>query len=141
MIGAWADNLDNLADLCGSVHSSASRANIQSRESLVRDTMVVKTFRQMNNVSKEEFCEHMVRLGRLSHSNLLSLVAFYYRKEEKLLVSDFVPNGSLASHLHGTISPFRHSLVLNFFITITRSHYSMTDMYMGKLNLKCNCLA
>ncbi|KAK2659256.1 hypothetical protein Ddye_005789 [Dipteronia dyeriana] len=47
----------------------------------------------------------MRKLGSLSHPNLLPLVAFYYRKEEKLLVSDFVPNGSLASHLHGNRGP------------------------------------
>ncbi|TYI61989.1 hypothetical protein E1A91_D10G212800v1 [Gossypium mustelinum] len=74
---------------------SSYKAVISSGEALV-----VKRFKQMNNVGKEEFREHMVRLGRLSHPNLLSLVAFYYRKEEKLLVSDFAPNGSLASHLH-----------------------------------------
>ncbi|KAI4379692.1 hypothetical protein MLD38_005956 [Melastoma candidum] len=62
--------------------------------------MVVKRFRQMNNVGREEFQEHMRRLGRLSHPNLLSLVAFYYRKEEKLLVYDFVKRGSLAVQLH-----------------------------------------
>ncbi|CAL1385307.1 unnamed protein product [Linum trigynum] len=67
--------------------------------------MVVKRFRHMNNVGKEEFYEHMKRLGDLSHPNLLPLVAFYYRKEEKLLVSDFVDNGSLASHLHGKRRP------------------------------------
>ena len=38
LLGAWTDHRDNLADLCGSVHSSAARANLQSRESLVRDT-------------------------------------------------------------------------------------------------------
>ncbi|KAK4755820.1 hypothetical protein SAY87_009577 [Trapa incisa] len=62
--------------------------------------MVVKRFRQMNNARKEEFQEHMRRLGRLSHPNLLTLVAYYYRKEEKLLVSEFVSRGSLAVHLH-----------------------------------------
>ncbi|CAN1324215.1 Probable LRR receptor-like serine/threonine-protein kinase At4g31250 [Linum perenne] len=62
--------------------------------------VVVKRFRHMDNVGKEEFYEHMKRLGTLSHPNLLPLVAFYYRKEEKLLVSDFVLNGSLATHLH-----------------------------------------
>ncbi|XVF41211.1 hypothetical protein PTKIN_Ptkin01aG0262300 [Pterospermum kingtungense] len=67
--------------------------------------MVVKRFRQMNNVGKEQFREHLARLGRLSHPNLLSLVAFCYRKEEKLLVSYFVPNGSLASHLHTRRAP------------------------------------
>lgn len=63
--------------------------------------VVVRRFRQMNNVGKEGFYEHMRRLGSLSHPNLLPLVAFFYRKEEKLLISDFVENGSLASHLHG----------------------------------------
>ncbi|XWS08374.1 hypothetical protein CRYUN_Cryun41cG0074200 [Craigia yunnanensis] len=72
--------------------------------------MVVKRFRKMNNVGKEEFREHMGKLGRLSHPNLLSLVAFYYRKEEKLLVSDFVSNGSLASHLHARRAPGQSGL-------------------------------
>ncbi|KAL2346858.1 hypothetical protein Fmac_000858 [Flemingia macrophylla] len=63
--------------------------------------VVVKRFKHMNNVGKKEFYEHMKRLGRLSHPNLLPLVAFYYGKEEKLLVHDFAENGSLASHLHG----------------------------------------
>ncbi|KAJ4835888.1 hypothetical protein Tsubulata_030870, partial [Turnera subulata] len=67
--------------------------------------MVVKRFRHMTNVGKEEFHEHMRRLGTLSHPNLLPLVAYYYRKEEKLLVSDFIENGSLASHLHGKRAP------------------------------------
>ncbi|GKV20460.1 hypothetical protein SLEP1_g30583 [Rubroshorea leprosula] len=63
--------------------------------------MVVKRFKKMNNVGREEFHEHMRRIGRLNHPNLLPLVAYYYRKEEKLLVTDFVHNGSLAVHLHG----------------------------------------
>ncbi|XP_027357418.1 pollen receptor-like kinase 1 [Abrus precatorius] len=63
--------------------------------------MVVKRFKQMNNVGREEFQEHMRRIGRLNHPNLLPLVAYYYRREEKLLVTDFVHNGSLAVRLHG----------------------------------------
>lgn len=63
--------------------------------------MVVKRFRQMNNVGREEFQEHMRRLGRLNHKNLLPLVAFYYRKEEKLLVTEYVDNANLAVYLHG----------------------------------------
>ncbi|XP_060206638.1 pollen receptor-like kinase 1 [Lycium barbarum] len=66
--------------------------------------VVVKRFKQMNHVVKEDFHEHMRRLGRLSHPNLLPLVAYYYRKEEKLLVYDYAFNGSLASHLHGNHS-------------------------------------
>ncbi|ESW12987.1 hypothetical protein PHAVU_008G158100 [Phaseolus vulgaris] len=64
-------------------------------------TVVVKRFRHMNNVGKQEFSEHMQRLGSLTHPNLLPLAAFYYRKEDKFLVYDFAENGSLASQLHG----------------------------------------
>lgn len=64
-------------------------------------SMVVKKFKDMNRVGKEDFEEHMRRLGRLSHPNLLPLVAYYYRKDDKLLVTDYVPNRSLAHFLHG----------------------------------------
>ncbi|KAL8226782.1 hypothetical protein R6Q57_016614 [Mikania cordata] len=63
-------------------------------------TVVVKRFREMYSVRKEEFYVHMTRLGRFSHPNLLPLVAFYYKKDEKLLIMDFAENGSLASHLY-----------------------------------------
>ncbi|CAL1373892.1 unnamed protein product [Linum trigynum] len=68
---------------------------------VVGQAMVVKRYRHMNNVGREEFHEHMRRVGRLKHPNLLPVEAYYYRKEEKLLVSKFVEHGSLASHLHG----------------------------------------
>ncbi|KAM0933715.1 putative protein kinase RLK-Pelle-LRR-III family [Dioscorea sansibarensis] len=64
--------------------------------------VVVKRFREMNRVGREDFQEHMRRLGRLSHPNLLPLQAYYYRKEEKLLVTEYYHNGSLAHLLHGT---------------------------------------
>ncbi|CAI9772297.1 unnamed protein product [Fraxinus pennsylvanica] len=59
----------------------------------------------MKSLRKDEFYEHMRRLGRLSHPNLLPLVAFFYTKEEKLLITEFAEQGSLASHLHGNRSP------------------------------------
>nr|XP_043630369.1 pollen receptor-like kinase 4 [Erigeron canadensis] len=62
--------------------------------------VVVKRFKEMTNVGKEDFHAHMRLLGSLSHPNLLPLVAFYYKRDEKLLISDFAINGSLASHLH-----------------------------------------
>lgn len=63
--------------------------------------VVVKRFKQMSSVGREEFHEHMRRLGRLNHPNLLPLVAYYYRKEEKLLVFDYAYHGSLVGLLHG----------------------------------------
>ncbi|GMI93182.1 pollen receptor like kinase 4 [Hibiscus trionum] len=65
------------------------------------ETVVVKRHKQMNNEGKEDFDEHMRRLGRLSHQNLLPLKAYHYMRDEKLLVSKYIENGSLATLLHG----------------------------------------
>ncbi|KAK8595822.1 hypothetical protein V6N12_064331 [Hibiscus sabdariffa] len=62
--------------------------------------LVVKRYKHMNGVAKEDFQEHMRRIERLKHSNVLTIVAYHYRKEEKLIVCDFAQNCSLAVHLH-----------------------------------------
>ncbi|KAK4432728.1 Pollen receptor-like kinase [Sesamum alatum] len=91
------DLLKASAEVLGSgIFGSTYKAGLPSGK-----MMVVKRFKHMNTVSKEEFNEHMRRLGRLSHPNVLPVVAFYYRKEEKLLVADFAHNLSLATQLHG----------------------------------------
>lgn len=78
-------------------------------------SVVVKRFRNMNNVGKQEFKEQMQRLGSLTHPNLLPLAAFYYRKDDKFLVYDFAENGSLATHLHGM--PFLFHFL--YFVIVT----------------------
>ncbi|CAH2042066.1 unnamed protein product [Thlaspi arvense] len=40
-------------------------------------------------------------LGKIKHNNVLPLRAYYYSKDEKLLVFDFMPAGSLSALLHG----------------------------------------
>jgi hypothetical protein len=70
-----------------------------------RPSMVVKRFKDMNGVGREGFSEHMRRLGRLVHTNLLPVVAYLYKKDEKLFITDYMANGSLAHLLHGGTNP------------------------------------
>ncbi|XAR69915.1 Non-specific serine/threonine protein kinase [Bertholletia excelsa] len=56
--------------------------------------VAVKRFKHMGSSGREDFHRNLARLGSLSHPNLLPFIAYYYRKEEKLLVTDFVPNGA-----------------------------------------------
>ena len=79
--------------------------------------VVVKRFKDMNGVGREDFSEHMRRLGRLAHPNLLPLVAYLYKKEEKL-VTDYIVNGSLAQLLHGTLHIALHRIAcdLNYLL-------------------------
>ncbi|KAK9081914.1 hypothetical protein Syun_030751 [Stephania yunnanensis] len=43
----------------------------------------------------------MEGLRKVNHENIVPLRAFYYSKDEKLLVYDFMPLGSLSALLHG----------------------------------------
>lgn len=49
----------------------------------------------------KEFEAEVESIGRVQHPNIVRLRAYYYANDEKLLVSDFVSNGSLYSALHG----------------------------------------
>uniref|UniRef100_A0ACD5VM85 Uncharacterized protein n=1 Tax=Avena sativa TaxID=4498 RepID=A0ACD5VM85_AVESA len=60
--------------------------------------------------SKKEFEHQMAVLGRLRHPNVVPLNAYYYARDEKLLVYEFMPNGSLFSLLHGNRGPGRTPL-------------------------------
>ncbi|PIA27606.1 hypothetical protein AQUCO_07600049v1 [Aquilegia coerulea] len=63
--------------------------------------VVVKRMRDMNKVAKDGFDMELRRLGSLHHRNILTPLAYHYRKEEKLVVYEYVPRGSLLFLLHG----------------------------------------
>ncbi|XP_042410716.1 probable inactive receptor kinase At1g48480 [Zingiber officinale] len=62
--------------------------------------VAVKRLRDVS-LSEKEFRERMDAIGAMDHPNLVALQAYYYSKDEKLLVYEVVPNGSLSSLLHG----------------------------------------
>ncbi|KAM7270018.1 hypothetical protein ACFE04_029232 [Oxalis oulophora] len=62
---------------------------------------------------KREFEQQMEVLGKMRHPNLVGLKAYYFSREEKLLVYDYMPNGSLFWLLHGNRGPGRTPLDWN----------------------------
>lgn len=65
-------------------------------------TVVVKRLKEVV-VGKREFEQQMDLIGRVGqHPNVIPLRAYYYSKDEKLLVFDHVPGGSLYARLHGS---------------------------------------
>ncbi|KAI3889501.1 hypothetical protein MKW92_030626 [Papaver armeniacum] len=67
--------------------------------------VVVKRMREMNKLGKDGFDMEMRNLGKLRHRNILTPLAYHYRKEEKLLICEYVPKGSLLYLLHGDRGP------------------------------------
>ena len=54
---------------------------------------------------KETYERHMESVGGLRHPNLVPLRAYFQAQEERLLIYDYQPNGSLFSLIHGTLHP------------------------------------
>lgn len=52
-------------------------------------------------ITEKEFKEKIEVVGTMDHENLVPLRAYYYSRDEKLLVYDYMPMGSLSALLHG----------------------------------------
>ncbi|KAF3449279.1 hypothetical protein FNV43_RR10007 [Rhamnella rubrinervis] len=64
-------------------------------------TVVVKRMKELV-VGKREFEQQMENVGRISqHPNVVPLRAYYYSKDEKLLVYDYITAGGFSTLLHG----------------------------------------
>ncbi|KAI5394298.1 hypothetical protein KIW84_061112 [Lathyrus oleraceus] len=63
-------------------------------------TVAVKRLKEVT-VGKREFEQQMEMVGGIRHENVAALRAYYYSKEEKLMVYDFYEQGSVSAMLHG----------------------------------------
>ncbi|KAK3126039.1 hypothetical protein QOZ80_7BG0613060 [Eleusine coracana subsp. coracana] len=72
-------------------------------KAILEDGTVVVVKRLKDVVAgKKEFEQQMELIGRLGkHANLVPLRAYYYSKDEKLIVYDFIDAGSVSAMLHG----------------------------------------
>ncbi|KAI7978939.1 putative inactive receptor kinase [Camellia lanceoleosa] len=60
---------------------------------------VVKRLKEVS-VAKREFQQQMEVVGNIKHENIAALRAYYYSKDEKLIVYDYYSSGSLSAILH-----------------------------------------
>lgn len=62
-------------------------------------TVVVKRLKEVS-AGKREFEQQMEVLGSIRHENVVALRAYYYSKDEKLMVYDYYARGSVSAFLH-----------------------------------------
>ncbi|KAJ0264335.1 inactive receptor kinase RLK902 [Hirschfeldia incana] len=69
----------------------------------VLDAATLVAVKRLKDVTMadREFKEKIEVVGAMDHENLVPLRAYYYSGDEKLLVYDFMPMGSLSALLHG----------------------------------------
>ncbi|GMN39325.1 hypothetical protein TIFTF001_008558 [Ficus carica] len=107
-------------------------------------TVAVKRLKDANPCVRKEFEQYMDVIGKLKHPNVVKLRAYYYAKEEKLLVYDYLSNGSLHHLLHGNRGPgripldwtTRISLVLGAARGLARIHEEYGDAKIPHGNVK-----
>ncbi|KAM0936486.1 putative protein kinase RLK-Pelle-LRR-III family [Dioscorea sansibarensis] len=76
-------------------------------EEVVGSTFVVKRVKELK-MSEDEFSKRMLTIDRARHESVLSAVAFYCSKNEKLVLYDYQQNGSIFSLLHGNFNANHH---------------------------------
>ncbi|PKA48463.1 Inactive leucine-rich repeat receptor-like serine/threonine-protein kinase [Apostasia shenzhenica] len=97
----------SLEDLLKASAETLGRGTVGSTYKAVMESGFILTVKRLREpaagpTSPEGFQRQMEELGRLRHPNLVPLRAYFQAKEERLLVFDYFPNGSLFSLIHGS---------------------------------------
>ncbi|KAI3418246.1 Protein kinase domain-containing protein [Psidium guajava] len=106
--------------------------------------VAVKRLNNMNGLGKKEFKQQMRTLGNLRHENLVGLISFYYSKEEKLVIYEFISDGNLFELLHESRGPGRVPLAWDTRLSIIKDiakglsflHQSLSSQKVPHANLK-----
>lgn len=67
-------------------------------------TAAVKKIKRDSKQAKKEYITEVKIISQLRHRNLVQLIGWCHDEVEFLLVYEFMPNGSLDSHLFGNMS-------------------------------------
>ncbi|KAI3817220.1 hypothetical protein L1987_11009 [Smallanthus sonchifolius] len=64
-------------------------------------TLAVRRLGEGGSQRFKEFQTEVEAIGKLKHPNIVTLRAYYWSVDEKLLIYDYVPNGNLGTAIHG----------------------------------------
>ncbi|GMH25279.1 hypothetical protein Nepgr_027122 [Nepenthes gracilis] len=88
--------------------------------------IAVKRVSKGSKQGKKEYVSEVRIISRLRHRNLVQLIGWCHEKGELLLVYEFMPNGSLDSHLFGSKCalpwPVRHKIALGLASALNYLH-------------------
>ncbi|XP_064999940.1 receptor protein kinase-like protein ZAR1 isoform X1 [Musa acuminata AAA Group] len=64
-------------------------------------TLAVRRLGEGGSQRFKEFQTEVEAIGKVRHPNIVTLRAYYWSIDEKLLIYDYIPNGSLSDAIHG----------------------------------------
>lgn len=101
--------------------------------------VAVKKIFKGSTQGKREYISEVKIISRMKHKNLVQLIGWCHEKDnnsEFLLVYEFMPNGSLDSHLFGKNPPLSWPLRCVKFTTIYTRKFKLICTYVMKINMK-----
>ncbi|PPS04972.1 hypothetical protein GOBAR_AA15689 [Gossypium barbadense] len=88
--------------------------------------VAVKRISKGSKQGKKEYVTEVKTISQLRHRNLVQLIGWFHDQREFLLIYEFMPNGSLDSHLFGKRAPLswpmRHKISLRLASAILYLH-------------------
>lgn len=99
----------NLEQLMSASAELLGRGTIGTTYKAVMDNQLIVTVKRLDAgktaiTSGEAFEKHLEAVGGLRHPNLVPVRAYFQAKQERLVIYDFQPNGSLFNLIHGSRS-------------------------------------
>ncbi|KAH9314079.1 hypothetical protein KI387_022706, partial [Taxus chinensis] len=93
----------DLEDLLRASAEVLGKGSVGTAYKAVLEFGIVVAVKRLKDVviGQKEFVQQIEVVGRMNHQNLVPLRAYYFSKDEKLLVYDYMPMGSLSALLHG----------------------------------------
>ncbi|GLJ13817.1 hypothetical protein SUGI_0220630 [Cryptomeria japonica] len=93
----------DLEDLLRASAEVLGKGSVGTAYKAVLEFGIVVAVKRLKDViiGQKEFVQQIEVVGKMNHQNLVPLRAYYFSKDEKLLVYDYMPMGSLSALLHG----------------------------------------
>ncbi|XP_010250486.1 PREDICTED: receptor-like protein kinase THESEUS 1 isoform X2 [Nelumbo nucifera] len=76
---------------------------------LLHDGMIV-AIKKRNGLPSQEFFEEVRYLSSIRHRNIVSLLGYCQENDQQMIIYEYIPNGSVSSHLYGTSQVSREKL-------------------------------
>lgn len=73
--------------------------------------MAVRQLDRSGTLGSKEFLAEVSVLSQLEHPNLVKIIGYCADGDQRLLVYEYMPSGSLNTHLFGT---YRHSILHSY---------------------------
>ncbi|XP_047330480.1 probable inactive receptor kinase RLK902 [Impatiens glandulifera] len=110
-----SDWVFDLEDLLSSSAEVLGKGMLGTAYKVVLETGYTVAVKRLKEVplSEVEFTKKIQVVGAMDHQNLVSIRGYHYSKEEKLILFDFMPIGSLSALLHFGNTPLNWEKRLN----------------------------